>query len=283
MRPTQEHLLRLKALYYLRHHGGNLAPGGDRGMSRAGSRRGHGHCGRQQGILQTHRGFVSREARRAHHAGATHLCDTAGTGGLGAAAARVASWWSNLDAPGKRRRDDGTGTVSPGRWTWSIVTGGWFRRRGVLSWSIRVNWRSSKRTPMPRPSQEAGPVAKHRRRIAARRFACAPDAEAAITDYAGRGQGRRGAGHGRGSITPCAIASPRRRGAPAAPAGAACEDRAATDRDLLSPGGRGGGAGQSTRRKRGTPLPPSRRCSKRHRACTSSAIGARGTLYHLTG
>ena len=34
----------------------------------------------------------------------------------------------------------------------------------------------------------------------------------------GVGRAAGGAGHGRGSITPCAIASPRRRGAPAAPA-----------------------------------------------------------------
>jgi len=41
-------------------------------------------------------------------------------------------------------------------------------------------------------AKEAERVAEHRRRIEARRFACAPDAEAAITDYEGRGQGRRG-------------------------------------------------------------------------------------------
>jgi hypothetical protein len=35
-------------------------------------------------------------------------------------------------------------------------------------------------------------VTAHRQRGEARRFACAPDAEAAIADYAGRGQGRRG-------------------------------------------------------------------------------------------
>jgi hypothetical protein len=36
-------------------------------------------------------------------------------------------------------------------------------------------------------AKEAERVAEHRRRIEARRFACAPDAEAAITDYEGRG------------------------------------------------------------------------------------------------
>jgi transposase len=41
-------------------------------------------------------------------------------------------------------------------------------------------------------AKEAERVAEHRRRIEARRFACAPDAEAAITDYEGREQGRRG-------------------------------------------------------------------------------------------
>jgi transposase len=41
-------------------------------------------------------------------------------------------------------------------------------------------------------AKEAERVAAHRRRVEARRFACAPDAEAASADYAGRGQGRRG-------------------------------------------------------------------------------------------
>jgi transposase len=41
-------------------------------------------------------------------------------------------------------------------------------------------------------AKEAERVAEHRRRVETRRFACAPDAEAASADYAGRGQGRRG-------------------------------------------------------------------------------------------
>jgi len=41
-------------------------------------------------------------------------------------------------------------------------------------------------------AKEAGRVAEHIKRVEARWFACAADAEAAITDYAGRGQGRRG-------------------------------------------------------------------------------------------
>jgi transposase len=41
-------------------------------------------------------------------------------------------------------------------------------------------------------AKEAERVAAHRRRVEARRFACAADAEAASADYAGRGQGRRG-------------------------------------------------------------------------------------------
>jgi transposase len=41
-------------------------------------------------------------------------------------------------------------------------------------------------------AKEAERVAAHRQRVEARRFACAPDAEAASADYAGRGQGRRG-------------------------------------------------------------------------------------------
>jgi hypothetical protein len=41
-------------------------------------------------------------------------------------------------------------------------------------------------------AKEAERVVEHRRRVEARRFACAPDAEAASADYAGRGQGRRG-------------------------------------------------------------------------------------------
>ena len=41
-------------------------------------------------------------------------------------------------------------------------------------------------------AQEAERVAEHLRRVAAQRFACAADAEEAIADYAGRGQGRRG-------------------------------------------------------------------------------------------
>jgi transposase len=41
-------------------------------------------------------------------------------------------------------------------------------------------------------AKEAERVAEHRRRVEARQFACAADAEAASADYAGRGQGRRG-------------------------------------------------------------------------------------------
>jgi transposase len=41
-------------------------------------------------------------------------------------------------------------------------------------------------------TKEAGRVAEHIQRVEARWFACAADAEAAISDYAGRGQGRRG-------------------------------------------------------------------------------------------
>src|SRR5215468_6395539 len=41
-------------------------------------------------------------------------------------------------------------------------------------------------------AKEAERVAEHIQRVAARWFACAADAEAAISDYAGRGQGRRG-------------------------------------------------------------------------------------------
>jgi transposase len=41
-------------------------------------------------------------------------------------------------------------------------------------------------------AQEVERVAEHIQRVAARWFACAADAEAAITDYEGRGQGRRG-------------------------------------------------------------------------------------------
>jgi transposase len=41
-------------------------------------------------------------------------------------------------------------------------------------------------------AKEAERIAEHIQRVAARWFACAADAEAAITDYEGRGQGRRG-------------------------------------------------------------------------------------------
>jgi len=41
-------------------------------------------------------------------------------------------------------------------------------------------------------SKAAEAVAEHIRRVEARRFACAADAEAALLDYEGRGQGRRG-------------------------------------------------------------------------------------------
>jgi hypothetical protein len=41
-------------------------------------------------------------------------------------------------------------------------------------------------------AKEAERMTEHSRRIEARRFACAADAEAAIADYEGRGQGRRG-------------------------------------------------------------------------------------------
>src|SRR5438132_6288529 len=41
-------------------------------------------------------------------------------------------------------------------------------------------------------THEAARVAEHMRRVEARRFACAADAETALADYEGRGQGRRG-------------------------------------------------------------------------------------------
>src|SRR5262249_35083029 len=41
-------------------------------------------------------------------------------------------------------------------------------------------------------AKEAERVAEHIQRVEARWFACAADAEAAIAEYAGRGQGRRG-------------------------------------------------------------------------------------------
>jgi hypothetical protein len=41
-------------------------------------------------------------------------------------------------------------------------------------------------------AKEAERIAEHSKRVEARWFACATDAEAAITDYEGRGQGRRG-------------------------------------------------------------------------------------------
>jgi hypothetical protein len=41
-------------------------------------------------------------------------------------------------------------------------------------------------------AKEAGAVADHVRHVQARWFACLPDAEAAIAEYEGRGQGRRG-------------------------------------------------------------------------------------------
>jgi hypothetical protein len=42
------------------------------------------------------------------------------------------------------------------------------------------------------PATEAERVTEHIQRVEARWFACAADAEAAITDDEGRGQGRRG-------------------------------------------------------------------------------------------
>jgi hypothetical protein len=41
-------------------------------------------------------------------------------------------------------------------------------------------------------AKEAERMAEHIQRVAARWFACATDAEAAIADYEGQGQGRRG-------------------------------------------------------------------------------------------
>jgi hypothetical protein len=41
-------------------------------------------------------------------------------------------------------------------------------------------------------AKEAERIAEHIQRVAARWFACAADAEAAITDYEGQGQGPRG-------------------------------------------------------------------------------------------
>ena len=71
-------------------------------------------------------------------------------------------------------------------------------------------------------AKEAKAVADHVRPVHARWFACLPDAEAAIAEYAGRGGNAAGAGRALGGITRSAIASlpPRatrraRRGRPA--------------------------------------------------------------------
>jgi transposase len=47
-------------------------------------------------------------------------------------------------------------------------------------------------TAVKAQTREAERVAEHIRRVETRRFACAADAETALADYAGRGQGRRG-------------------------------------------------------------------------------------------
>ena len=94
---------------------------------------------------------------------------------------------------GGKRPAAGMGQASCGRWRSSRVINGSCRKRCALSWCIRVNWRSSKPSPLPAAQvKEAEAVADHVRQGHARWFACRPDAEAAIAAYEGRGQGRRG-------------------------------------------------------------------------------------------
>ena len=109
------------------------------------------------------------------HVSAAHVCDPAGTRGLGAAATRLAPVGGETRADeGTRRRAAGMGKASSARSRSSIATDGSLWRRCGLSSSIRVNWRSSKpQTYAVAQAKEAEAVAEHVKRVHARWFACA--------------------------------------------------------------------------------------------------------------
>ena len=47
----------------------------------------------------------------------------------------------------------GMGKAYAAKWRWRTTTGGSRRRNGALSWDIRVNWRSSKPSPLRLPKR----------------------------------------------------------------------------------------------------------------------------------
>lgn len=62
-------------------------------------------------------------------------------------------WGRNLGGRRTSRHAAGMGTASCGRSRWSPVMSGSRRRRCALSWCIRVNWRSSKPSPLRLPKR----------------------------------------------------------------------------------------------------------------------------------
>ena len=100
----------------------------------------------------------------------------------------------NLAAPARSRRDVGTGPVSSARWKWKTLTDVSPGQR-YASFLVVHSSQLADQTAVAyvaAQAKEAERPATHVQNVEARWFACAADAEEAITDYEGRGQGRRG-------------------------------------------------------------------------------------------
>ena len=67
----------------------------------------------------------------------------------GASNPRYLCWWRNPGGPRTKRPDAGMAIVCSAKWRSSTVRGASPRRNCASWWCIRVNWRSSKRRPMP--------------------------------------------------------------------------------------------------------------------------------------
>ena len=181
------------------------------------------------------------------HLSPTHLRRAAGTRSLGAAATRLAPLGGETWADqGRSAPPLAWAKCASGRWRWSTAMDGSPSERSALWWCIRVNWRSSKPSPMPlRKRRKPRPWPTTCKQVHARWFACLPDAEAAIAEYEGRGPGRRGRRPRpwRYHTVRYRIVADDPPHAPC-PAGTSSEDGPTADRVGLSPGGGGRGPGQ---------------------------------------
>jgi hypothetical protein len=117
------------------------------------------------------------------------------------------------------------------------------RRHCAFSWSIRVNWPSSKLSPMPQPKPRKARLWQPTcGRCTLGGLPAGPMPRPPLPSMRAGGQDAVGAGRTRGGITPSAMTSWQRAAARAAPGEDGQRRRIHPDRVRLSRGGGGGGA-----------------------------------------